>query len=295
MLKPCWFVGSGRLSVPIGALTIALLAVGIAEAGPRWHRDYNDAVQAAKTQHKMLLIFAYAKGQDAARDQFRSRTLKDRKIAESLRAFVLAELPLDTKINSLDRRIALFEHESFQPLEGRQGLVVIDYAHRDTPHYGHVVSAFPFPKTGAPDERLMSIILNLPPGTMTQRTLIYAVRLHDEKPASTAGELHPVLLWAVEQHSQHQADITRQGHHNWETRFQRINAKLPSGMITTEVCAESWPDQRLIAAAIDCVRSWRQSSGHWRAVSGRHAAYAYDMKRGSNGVWYATGIFANRR
>jgi hypothetical protein len=39
------------------------------------------------------------------------------------------------------------------------------------------------------------------------------------------------------------------------------------------------------------VASWRQSSGHWRAVSGHHAAYGYDIRRGGNGIWYATGIF----
>jgi hypothetical protein len=39
------------------------------------------------------------------------------------------------------------------------------------------------------------------------------------------------------------------------------------------------------------VASWRQSSGHWRAVSGGHAANGYDIRRGSNSNWYATGIF----
>jgi hypothetical protein len=48
----------------------------------------------------------------------------------------------------------------------------------------------------------------------------------------------------------------------------------------------------LVAAAIDCVHSWRQSSGHWSAVRSRHRFYGYDMKRGSNGIWYATGIFS---
>jgi len=60
------------------------------------------------------------------------------------------------------------------------------------------------------------------------------------------------------------------------------------------VCAESWPGQGLLRAALECVRCWRLSPGHWRAVSSRSDAYGYDIKRGSNGVWYATGIFVNR-
>jgi hypothetical protein len=57
------------------------------------------------------------------------------------------------------------------------------------------------------------------------------------------------------------------------------------------VCAESWPGENLVEAAIECVRCWRLSSGHWEAVRTQHTVYGYDMKRGSNDVWYATGIF----
>ena len=31
------------------------------------------------------------------------------------------------------------------------------------------------------------------------------------------------------------------------------------------------------------------------AVSGQHACFGYDMKLGSGGVWYATGIFGDKR
>ena len=66
-------------------------------------------------------------------------------------------------------------------------------------------------------------------------------------------------------------------------------------MLSREVCAESWPGQRLVEAAEECVHSWRQSSGHWEAVSGQHVCFGYDMKLGASGVWYATGIFGDRR
>ncbi len=57
-----------------------------------------------------------------------------------------------------------------------------------------------------------------------------------------------------------------------------------------EVCAESWGGQHLVEAAIECVRCWRLSSGHWSAVCARSRFFGYDMKLGANGVWYATGI-----
>jgi hypothetical protein len=136
----------------------------------------------------------------------------------------------------------------------------------------------------------MAVILTLPPGTLTQRTLIYAVRTHPEKPASADGELSPYLLEETRDHSQYQADIRLQGHHFWESRFHRVMSRL-NGSSAREVCAESWPGQNLVDAAEECVHSWRQSSGHWSAVRSPQRSFGYDMKRGSNGIWYATGIF----
>ena len=95
---------------------------------------------------------------------------------------------------------------------------------------------------------------------------------------------------ACHSHCAHQADIGLQGHHRWESRFHEIWEKIDGGEAPVEVCAESWPDYDLLTAAIDCVNSWRQSSGHWNAVRGTHPNYGYDIQLGSNGIWYATGI-----
>jgi hypothetical protein len=102
------------------------------------------------------------------------------------------------------------------------------------------------------------------------------------------------LLSEAESHSQYQARIRLQGHHRWAARFPRINALLPQGLTAREVCAESWPGESLVEAAIECVRCWRLSSGHWSAVRARQGRYGYDIKRGGNGIWYATGIFGGR-
>ena len=57
--------------------------------------------------------------------------------------------------------------------------------------------------------------------------------------------------------------------------------------------AESWGGETLVDACIECVHSWRQSSGHWNAVRRHQPLFGYDIKRGANGIWYATGIFGN--
>ena len=58
-----------------------------------------------------------------------------------------------------------------------------------------------------------------------------------------------------------------------------------------EVVAESWPDQDLMDSCVDCVASWRQSEGHWNAVRCSKPVTAMTFREGSNGIWYATGIF----
>jgi len=170
-------------------------------------------------------------------------------------------------------------------MRGGDGLFVVDHAH--DAWRGRVVSVFP--RTPGKYYRFephhLDELATLPEGSLTQRSMVLAVRLHPEQPQSTSGACDPLLSAEAEAHSADQARIGRQGHHGWETRSRRL------GGAAAEVCAQSWENQDLMDSCVDCVASWRQSSGHWRAVSGGHAAYGYDIRRGGDGIWYATGIF----
>jgi hypothetical protein len=172
------------------------------------------------------------------------------------------------------------------------GLFVVDYAHGE--FAGRIVSILP--RTPGKYYRFspahVDELASLPAGTLTQRSLILAVRLHPEHPQSTQGVCDPQLCREAAAHSSHQARIRRQGHHDWQTRSQRITAGRGGA---AEVCAESWENQDLLDSCVDCVASWRQSPGHWNAVRSAQAAYGYDIRRGSNGIWYATGIFVKER
>ena len=187
----------------------------------------------------------------------------------------------------------------FKYMYGQQGLAIIDLKNEGQSYYGRAVSCLPFetPAYYAPDywsKKSVSILLQLPAGTITQRTMVYAVRCHPENPASSQGTPDPTLLDATASHSADQARMRRQGHHNWERRFPRL-WRLVGGKTPTEVCAESWPGERLVPGCLSCVYSWRQSSGHWQAVRSWQPAFGYDVRRGSNSIWYATGIFGGLR
>ncbi len=256
-----------------------------------WYDDYNRAIDVASREGRMVLVLFCAPGRCTLRDRFEAETLSDPVIRDKLADMVKVKVPLDGKITVEGKEIEVIKHPSFAEMVGLPGLAIIDYAHKDPKQHGHVVSEFPFLGNRIYTIEEMREILNLPPGTLTQRTLIYAVRTHPERPASTRGQLNPTLAGEAESHSDYQARIRLQGHHAWESRFHRINAQLPDGLTASEVCAESWPGQGLVEAAVECVRCWRLSSGHWSAVQAEHRVYGYDMKRGANGVWYATGIF----
>ena len=106
------------------------------------------------------------------------------------------------------------------------------------------------------------------------------------------GQLHQVLQRAAEEHAAYQASVHTQGHQAWDARVAELRRQMPDCHTFKEVANESWPGQNMAAAAYEMYRSWRLSAGHWSAVNGRCRYYGYSMRRGSNGVWYACGIFA---
>ena len=254
-----------------------------------WETDYRHAMDIANQQRKMLLVF-FNNANDPYSQRMENESLSNPEIMQKLQELVCLRLPLDAKVPLEGKDVVLLQHPSLSEMMGRPGLAIADFAHADPHLHGCIVSVFPL--TGGifygPAE--MKVILDLPPGTLTQRTLIYAVRIHPERPASALGRPDERLLAEAESHSQYQARIRLQGHHGWSSRFPRIAAML--GSSPREVCAESWPGQNLLESAIECVHCWRQSSGHWSAVLAHNRAFGYDMKLGANGIWYATGIFA---
>ncbi len=261
-----------------------------------WHDNYQVASKQAETQGKMLLIlFVNPQRPSAMAAAVETALTNDPALRKRLSQYVLAKLPTDTVIHVGGKPVTLLQHASMQEMHGREGLTIIDLAHRDQSYYGHVVSAYPFmnSKYYAFRTSYLPTILDLPPGTITQRTMIWAVRVHPERPASTLGQKSPTLVSEAESHSRYQAQVRLQGHHRWNFRFQRIRRLLGGLFAPVEVVAESWPNQTMIDSCIDCVDSWRHSPGHWNAVRSYHTSYGYDIKRGSNGIWYGTGIFAN--
>lgn len=269
-----------------------------------WHDHYATARDQAKQRGTLLLVQFVAPQQQQSAAEWRRSLASSAELRSALASLVCVAVSTADTVTVEGQEVVLLEHPAFREMQRRPGLAIVDFREPQSITYHQVVSVLPAAEGTLADavaRRVypsiddVQVLLDLPAGTLTQRTLIYAVRTHPDQPQSTAGEWHPVLVSESAAHARYQADIGVQGHHAWETRFHRINAQLPGESVAQEVCAESWSGQGLLSAARECVRSWRQSSGHWGAVSARQAFFGYDMQRGTNGVWYATGIFGRRR
>ncbi|OYV84597.1 MAG: hypothetical protein B7Z73_15135, partial [Planctomycetia bacterium 21-64-5] len=218
-----------------------------------WHDDYGDAMRAARAEGKMMFVWFQGKTRNQLSERFEAVSLRDRKVRSLLDRYVSVKLPQDATITVDGEPVRLLEHAAFQEMNGGPGIAIIDFENRDTEHFGYVVTTLPFTPGKFYQFRPehLAVVLDLPPGTLTQRTLVFAVRIHPEKPASTRGTVDPTLVAAAKQHSHYQARIRVQGHHHWGERFPRLARLL--GLNPQEIVAESWPQESLVDAAVDVV------------------------------------------
>lgn len=247
--------------------------------------DYTDALRIAEKKSAMLLVSIRTEGTTADNDEV-TQQLKKPSVrmlfSKSATPWIFCQLDFN------ERTVSLIQSTFLKEIRGGPGIFVIDYAHESLK--GQVVSVLPRRngKYYQFAQQDLALLPRLPTGSLTQRSMILAVRRHADAPKSTNGSCDIMLCEEAAAHSAHQAKLQKQGHHGWELRSQQIsNHRGPAA----EVCAESWPGQDLLDSCVDCVSCWRQSSGHWRAVSSEHSAFGYDIRRGENGIWYATGIF----
>ncbi len=98
---------------------------------------------------------------------------------------------------------------------------------------------------------------------------------------------NPQLAIAAQQHADRMAREQRQGHQDWDRRFQEL--RQAGFAHPVEICAESWPWQAEESEEDlwkDAFRSWRHSAGHWRTAGQVQRAYGAGLAQGRNRIWY---------
>jgi hypothetical protein len=275
-------------------LNLSTLAIVLSMVGPSWQTNYAKAYHQALDSRKDLVIyFRDAQGQlDDA--------LNDENVKASLDRFVCLRVPANYQFQG-DR---LLDDPALREMMGRPGLVIVSLHEKDMPTHREAISVHPLvgsrygwvPAYG-PDQ--VKTILDLPQdATLTQRSMLYALRVHPERPQSVYCECHPAFLGHAQRHSDRQARMRHQHHADIIAASSRLSSEVGEALGgASEVVAESWGNvvggENVLEAAFSCVDAWRHSSGHWSAVSHPHRYFGYDIARADSGTWYATGIFAD--
>lgn len=267
-----------------------------------WETDYEYAMRTAELSSRCLLIYLCTDDAvvpealshlpvAAACRKFDTEILDDDFVRSGLDRYVLLKLPMDAAITDEEgMEQSLYSLPGFEHMLGHPGLVVVDFAHRDTSYYGEVVGILPFLNGDCPTPKQSETFLNLPPGTLTQRTLTYAVRIHPDRPLSSDGEPLSIVMQEAVGHAVYQAERGVLGHQNFGVRSNRVREVLGGGS-PSEICAQCQSGLSLFEGAIACMRLWRYSSAHWAIARRDHTYYGYDMARSKNGSWYAVGFF----
>jgi hypothetical protein len=270
------------------------LSLVITATEPSWHTDYGRAcTQAAKEKKDLVIYFRDEAGR-------LDDVLAEPTVKKALSGYVCLRVPESYKFQGQ----RLLDHPALGEMMGQPGLVVVSYHDKESPCYREVISAHPLvsshyawvPAYGADQ---VKAILDLPPtATLTQRSMIYAVRVHPEQPRSVHGACHPAFLGHARRHSTRQAQMQRQHHADLLATSSSLTSDVGEAFGgASEVVAESWGrvvgGENVLEAAFSCVDAWRHSPGHWGAVSRSHRYFGYDIARGQNDTWYATGIFAD--
>lgn len=269
--------------------TLALMAV----AQPTWQEDYTKATDQAIEMKKDLVIYFRDEGElDDAFD--------DAEVQKLLKNFVCLKVPVDYKVEGKK----LLNSDALEDMMGKPGLAVVSYHDKTLPTFATAISTHPIaasryrwvPKYGVEQ---IKVTLGLPAfATLSQRSMIYAIRVHPEVPQSVFCACHPAFLEHAAQHSRTQASQQRQHHANLGAVSGTLRGKVEKGFFgAQEIVAESWGrfvgGESVQEAAFSCIDAWRHSSAHWGAVAGRHTYFGYDVAKAANGTWYATGIFGH--
>ncbi len=259
-----------------------------------WHVDYSAAYREAREARKMLFVFFRDESHPRIADLYEHDILSHADAQAALSEVVRVAVPLDTlcpTCNPDEAGQRMLTHGSFKFMYGRQGIAMIDLTNPGSEHHGQVVSAHPFTPGRYYTVHGTKIVLGLPQGTVTQRALIYAVRIHPASPMSaTTGKCHGFMCKMANESSKLMAQYGSVGHHDWGNRYNNIAAQ--TGRSGSEVAAGAG-NTHLIDAAIQVVEQWYGSPTHWGIMSAPSAIFGYDLVRDSAGNWWGTGVFAN--
>lgn len=260
-----------------------------------WHTDYSAAYLQAVAEHKQMLMFFRSDKDLLTAGQLEQNVLSRPELRDPLSKFVRVVLftsataPLAKDAKPGTKPMRLLDYPCYAHMHGQAGLAIVDLQTKGDPLFGHCISAHPFSSNTLGSVGTVKIMLELPRGTITQRTLTYVLRTHPEQPASVWGQGHPVLFDQCRHASQLMVNYGSVGHHDWGTRSAYVGGQLGSSPMEV---ASMGSGNNLFEVAHSAVNLWRGSGVHWGMMITPCRHFGYDMVQSPNGTWYANGLIA---
>lgn len=255
-----------------------------------WTTDYVDAYQRAIAGRR-LLIMLFRPPSDTGTTGGNSDNLPGPADLPVLSETVCVLVPTDMRIPGQppESTARLLDHRSFRHLQGEPGIAVVDLTSTDSPHFGRVVSAFP----GATDRRsilaALQPALTLPPGTISQRSLLMAIRAAEpESPLARQGSLE-FLNGLANRNCRYMAHLEQSGLFEAEQRREAVYQQFGDDAVLLEHVFATDSPTTLQSAAAAAAAFWK-ADGKLTLAEGRQVlGYGLDLFESTgSGRWYAT-------
>jgi len=264
----------------------------------KWHSDYIAAyVEASQEKRYLLMLFrdAVAGGEPLASiDDVFAPSMRP-----ILEQFSRVELPLNAVMPSLADKNndtqkkglpnLLLKHRSFRHLGTQPGIAVVDLTNRSSPNYARVVSVLPLPESSQFQNDSLTLALNLPKGTISQRTLLFAIRSTVPDSSLSMREFNSTLVELAHRNSRYMANSGQAGSFDQETHRQRIEQEFGPQAELKQLVFATDSEATIHEAALQAVTSWIETSESFDVLDAPATAMGMDMFQNfESGRWFVT-------
>ncbi|MBI1311588.1 hypothetical protein GC176_09800 [bacterium] len=243
-----------------GTESLASERPATAELASDWSTDYVAAYQQAIAERRFLImLFRNPAGTpgDGVSLADLPTTADLGRLSETVRVVVPTTMPVPGLSSGTASR--LLDHRSFRHLQGEAGVAIVDLTRTDSPNFGRVVSAFP----GATDRTSIVAALkpaqSLPAGTISQRSLLLALRTSSENSAFADQTFDPQLNDLANRNSRYMAHLDQTGLFEADERRAAVRERFGENARLRELVFATDAATTIQSAASQAVEHWRSS------------------------------------
>ena len=257
----------------------------------KWHEDYLAAYQEATDQRKpLLMVFTDPAEPDSSASM--TSSFADTQTGALLDGFVRVTMPINTAAPSQtpgDFPTLLLEHRSFRHLGVRAGIAIVDLSDPDSGNYARVVSALAAPEGGRYSRDALRSLLELPTGTISQRTLLLTLRSSLPDSVFSRGTFSAELNSLANRNSRFMAHYEQVGAYEASERTTAVVQRFGADAKLRELFFASEPGATLQDASEQAVQSWLKSEQDFTGLSNNGTGFGIELFQSpSSGRWFAT-------